>query len=233
MSIVTQQISTTIPGPISLTGAQTETSVSSGVHSQRVYRCRRCTARKFRTPRDLALHILAKHGQSELSERMEGSTTSGGDDARSVTFMSPLLDTQGVSNSVDRLLSAIRPQRDSLQVERKQKAPRLHSASNVTKRARIAPHTTKRTRLLTHTASSDASANPHEPTSSVTPMRPSTRKRMPQTLTDASVEHAQEGESIGPAAQDVYIKRCRTGRIPVIPKHSQPTKTLNFAQGLF
>lgn len=43
----------------------------------------------------------------------------------------------------------------------------------------------------------------------------------------------REGESIGPVAQDVYVRRCLDGRIPVIPMQAEPAKTLNFAQGLF
>lgn len=47
------------------------------------------------------------------------------------------------------------------------------------------------------------------------------------------VDAVHDGESIGPVAHDVYVTKCLDGRIPVIPVHSQPAKTINFAQGLF
>ena len=42
---------------------------------RRQFRCPRCTVRKFRTPRDLAAHILCKHGRVTLYKRVPSSTT--------------------------------------------------------------------------------------------------------------------------------------------------------------
>lgn len=41
-----------------------------------------------------------------------------------------------------------------------------------------------------------------------------------------------DGESVGPDAKDVYIDRCRSGRVSLVPI-LEPVAILNFANALF
>lgn len=227
--------------------------------SQRTYRCGRCANRKFRTTTDLALHILGKHGLTEHRAGVIKHASRPSDDACSVTFMSPSLpvsaavatakavaaaavtNTIVVTSSSSRFPSASASSSSSSPASssivahpRPQKAnkrPRIKPV--IDKRAaRIRTHTTVSSHGLVHPILSMYAAQPPPAAAPVKQARKRSNHASP--LTPARRPKQDDGESIGPIAQDVYVQKCLDGRIPVVPKHSQQTtETINFAQGLF
>lgn len=176
------------------------TTTQKPLRQKRSHRCMRCSERKFRTPRDLALHILQKHGRIQLS-------SAPAEDAQSVTQNSPLLSTD--VEELDQLLAA---------------AENSISTSGG-KRRKERDGRAIRKRRRSYSTVSDCS-------------RPSEdwnvdSENMITARTNTETTKAVEGESIGPKSHDVFIARCRSGRIPLVPLPPQPVTMINFAEGLF
>lgn len=137
------------------------------------------------------------------------------DDVRSVTFTSPSL-SAGNMVEIDQLLAAVTTQR-------------AHRSARSTHR--VQPHQ----RVRSHTACS-RSVDAGEDNSEVAPAR--RRKPAAAVVFGDHVDSVDrrkegEGESVSPIEQEIFLKRYRSGAVQLVPIHSQPTETLNFAQGLF
>lgn len=205
---------------------------SSRQGCQRIYRCRRCSQRKFRTSRDLATHILAKHSHihlipttttsiTRLQTKASASLSSAlGDDAKSVTLTSPLI-TAADMGEIDRLLAAVSKSRSSTA-----KPHNLQSSLDI-RRPRVS-RAHVNTDIVTHTISSSRSY-----VDVCTTKVQATQERKSAQAFRASGKKPESNECTGPSSHEVFISRCRRGLIPVVPVQSQPSEKLNFAQGLF
>lgn len=236
MALVTPRAAAT--GGASVSEGSERHTVSGGTSEHglhRVYRCRRCSQRKFRTSRDLATHILAKHSHVHLVQATNSSPESApADDAKSVTLTSPLITAADMCD-IDCLLAAVsKPPcgRENEQLD-------VHSSLTV-RRPRVSALAPVHVNTvpLTHTISSsrtfeDAAvaevfgANVRATGAIGGTWRKSMRS--PRVLT----KRLDRNECTGPSSHDLYIRRCRRGQIPVVAMHSEPSETLNFAQGLF
>lgn len=248
--------------PLSSTATATMTPLTSTpaskLSTQRTYRCGRCANRKFRTTTDLALHILGKHGHTEHRPGVIKHASRSPDDACSVTFMSPPLPVSAAVATAKAVAAAAAKNAIVVTSSSSSQFPSASSSSSspvsssvvahprplkASKRPRIKPGMSKRAaRIRTHTTvSSHGLVHPMlsvyaAPPSPATAAVKQAKKRSNHvsSLPPTRRTKQDDGESIGPIAQDVYVRKCLDGRIPVVPKHPhQPTKTINFAQGLF
>lgn len=227
----------TTPQPATLTASVSEAheqpkplGISSQQGCRRIYRCCRCSQRKFRTSRDLATHILAKHSHIHLVPtktsvaRLQTQTALSStlaDDTKSVTLTSPLIAAADMGE-IDCLLVSVSKSRGG-----SSKAQNMHPSIGVrnscTQRTRINADT------LTHTISSSRSFAGVCTTNVHTKQR-----RKPTRLARMQDRNPDKNECTGPSSHEVFIRQCRKGLIPVVPvQSSQPSDKLNFAQGLF
>lgn len=193
--------------------------LNSSPSRQRTHRCRNCTDRKFRTARDLALHILSKHGHAHVP-----ITAAATDDARSVTQSSPPIRARDM-NEIDRLLAATLPTPPPTN-SKKSKLVNVNATCTDTRsvsmsmslrtRRRVQPMRKRRVTTPWFTTIHDNS-----------PAFDDLDQPVP------TCTNTQEGESVGPLATDVYLNQCRAGHIPLIPISPKPAEMLNFASGLF
>lgn len=175
-------------------------------------RCQRCS-RKFRTSKDLALHILSKHGHVYIPQP---------EDTRSVTLSSPLIASNDTAE-LDQLLQV---------VEQKRARPLKRKRHPLSKQ-RVTPGVAKRVWTYTSSNSTDSSSSNASSSASNAPLHLLAfdgKRAMWGNQEDVS---PGEGESTGPRAKDVFVARCRAGRIPLVPIQAPSPATLNFANGLF
>lgn len=199
--------------------------------SARSVRCPRCT-NKFRTPRDLALHIISKHGHVRLH-----AAPNRADDARSVTLFSPAvmkcqlaeLDTMlcdGITDLKPSQTSTESAFRACASEERKQNA-RYQKLPKRNYSTPSSPHSFS-------SSVSDSSHQPHRQDLSYTHQSRQIRQhRIPRALRKRPQTNCTDGESIGPPAADVLVKQCRVGQVSLVPVPTQTPVMLNFANGLF
>ena len=210
---------------------RTASTPQPSLPSKRSLRCLRCTERKFRTPRDLALHILSKHGEIQLPSPSE--------DSRSVTLNSPFekgdlkeLD-QLVANASDKSVTDGASERRRIEHNSISTRPVLGERNTISssgvpgKRKRSTArliqkqrHRTKRRAYYSET--SDDNERNFEENGGLN--KRYTERREPEPV---------EGESTGPRASEVFLARCRAGHIPLVPIQLQPSVTLNFIDELF
>lgn len=223
------------PQPATLTASVSDAheqpkplGISSQHACRRIYRCCRCSQRKFRTSRDLATHILAKHSHIHLIPtktsitRVQTQTTSSAlaDDTKSVTFTSPLIAAADMGE-IDCLLVSVSKSRGN-----SSKVQNMHPSVGV--RHSCAQRTRINADTLTHTISSSRSF------ADVCTKNVHTKQRLKPTRPTQDREPDKKNECTGPSSHEVFIRRCRKGLIPLVPiQSSQPSEKLNFAQGLF
>lgn len=191
----------------------------------------RCAERKFRTPSDLALHILSKHGHVQL-------TSQACEDARSITLSSPFLAKD--AEELDQMIATAAKTSHgtttrtvTTETAGAKRTPRSRALKGTSASKRPKPVQQKRRRIQRKSIGSSATL---EESPGHSALRSSTDESNSRDMRESKRRHRQpaaEGESIGPRAQDVYIARCRSGQVPLVPSHRQPSATLDFATGLF
>lgn len=198
-----------------------------------VYRCRRCAQRKFRTTRDLATHILAKHTHvhlvspskevPHLSSHKYAAFPETADEIQSVTLTSPPIpaphsaDMNAVLATIHTCPSPKSPGKKANPLQKSQCSSRpLAPISSRTSSARF---------TLTHTISSSQPSAP--------PRLLLSSRTVPEQSLRSSRSRPPSTECTGPSAHDVYVRACRSGQVRVVPVDTQPAQTLNFAYGLF
>lgn len=218
--------------------------------SRRKLRCRACAGRKFRTTRDLALHILAKHGHAQLPLTAATATATtknskqnacvrknidGCDaDACSVTQTSAVMAACDMRD-IDQLIADVQCSGDDAVASTSTATAAVSNAGAIAGLRRTgAGHTVAKRMRRAHTASSHV-LQARASDTQATAVR---RRRRRACVANAAVskrtgKRKGEGESISPVAQDVYLRRFREGSIQLVPIPQQPTETINFAQGLF
>lgn len=100
--------------PDATPSSSTSTAATTSATSRRVLRCPHCPQRKYRTSRDLALHILSNHRtlQYEVNpvRAQVGKTADMDDDAESITSSSPPLNGLPEESSLRKLQNSRAPQ---------------------------------------------------------------------------------------------------------------------------
>lgn len=195
---------------------RTATNAETSQKKKRSSICQTCK-RKFRTSKDLALHILSKHGQVYIPTQ-EDRKMARADDTESVTATSPVASSNEVEEVQEMILDA-----------QNRNAPfKKRTLTPFRRRGPAGVRKPSHSRSSWSSSESGSASNWSDDVSGV-------RRyvRWPRHFKELEETSTVEGESTGPSARDVYIEGCRSGRIALVPVQEPSASVINFAAGLF